>query len=239
MFVRYIIEGAKDKVNEARGEEFVIKGFYDLEFMSVTEKRLTDMIPIEIPIYRGLLGLRLALTRKNDLRLSAVSDLSGLRKFVGGHGTHWSDLPVYQANGLKVVTNVSYENLFKMLIHKRFDYFHKGINEISGELDRYKNDLQIADSLMIFYKHVVYFLVNKKQVHLAKDIEKGLKIALSDGSFRNLFLKTHEAFLKNGRLNGRNLIILNNPRSPTNLPPLDTSWWAPKEVQEKIAKAGY
>ena len=105
----YIIEGTKDKVNEARGEEFVIKGIYDLEFMSVTQNRLKQMIPIKVPLYRGLLGLRLVLTRKEDKRLSSVSDLPGLRKLVGGHGAHWGDLPVYKANGLPVVTNVDYE----------------------------------------------------------------------------------------------------------------------------------
>ena len=126
-----------------------------------------------------------------------------------------------------------------MLIHKRFDYFHRGVNEIWDEQKRYKKDLKVSDGLMFFYKHVIYFFVNKGQVHLAKDLEKGLNMAISDGSFKDVFLTNHKSFIENAKLDTRKLIIFDNPLTPKGMPALDTSWWAPQEVQEKIASAGY
>lgn len=54
----------EQEVNEGRGELLVIEGQYDLEFMSATLYRESKMIPVKIPIYQGLLGLRLLLIKQ-------------------------------------------------------------------------------------------------------------------------------------------------------------------------------
>ncbi|MDM8517311.1 hypothetical protein QUF76_14005, partial [Desulfobacterales bacterium HSG16] len=66
---------------------------------------------------------------------------------------------------------------------------------------------------------------NKKNLKLADRIERGLKIALKDGTFKKLFLKYHDPVIKQAKLNGRNLFIIKNPTLPAGTPDPDTSWW--------------
>jgi len=227
-----IISPYKDRaleINEARGEIEVITGDLDLEFMSTTSHRESSMIPIKIPVYQGILGLRLLLIKPSmSPKISQVKSLETLRPFIAGHGVHWGDLPVYEANNLKVVTSANYESLFKMLIGGRFDYFHRGVNEIWDELDRYSKDLKIADHLMLYYPHPVYFFISKHRPELALQIEKGLKIAIEDGSYEKLFLENFADIINRAHLGDRILIILKNPVIPHDTPAIDTSWWMPE-----------
>ncbi|WP_419904743.1 hypothetical protein [Kiloniella sp.] len=222
-------------VNEKRGENQIIDGQLDLQWMSTTMGRENDMIPIKIPLYRGLLGLRLLLVKKERHdQLSGINDLKGLQNHIGGHGVHWGDLPVYKANNLRVVTNVNYEKLFQLLIGNRFDYFHRGVNEIWEEQNRYSDKLKIADNVMLYYPHPVYFFVTKHRPELAKQLERGLKIALQDGSFKKLFLDSFGKIIQQGELDKRHLIILKNPVVPARTQPFDTSWWLPQKFQSQL-----
>lgn len=224
-----LIGPKKQDVNEARGEALVINGHYDVEFLSTTVQRESQMIPVKIPIYQGLLGLRLLLvTPTENSKIRNVSNLEGLQQFIGGHGLHWADLPVYAANNLKVVTAVEYEKLFEMLKNGRFDYFHRGANEIWGELERFPNDFVIADNIMLFYPQPVYFFVSKQRPELAKQLEKGLQLAMNDGSYKALFLSSYQDIITRANLSSRNLITLENPAVPMDTPPIDTSWWMPQ-----------
>lgn len=224
-----IIGPKKQDVNEARGEALVINGHYDVEFLSVTAQRESQMIPVKVPIYQGLLGLRLLLIKPtSNSEISKVSNLEELAKFIGGHGLHWADLPVYAENNLKVVTAVEYEKLFEMLKNGRFDYFHRGANEIWGELERYPNELVIADNIMLYYPQPIYFFVSKHRPELAKQLEEGLQIAIKDGSYKALFLSNYQDIITRANLSSRNLIVLKNPTVPEGTPPIDTSWWMPQ-----------
>ncbi|UZE96332.1 transporter substrate-binding domain-containing protein [Alkalimarinus alittae] len=225
-----IIGPGLQRVNEARGEALVISGFYDIEFLSATTQREAQMIPIKIPIYQGLLGLRLLLvTPESNTQISKVSNLNALQAFIGGHGRHWADLPVYEANNLKVVTAVKYEKLFEMLKNKRFDYFHRGVNEIWGELEKYGDDVVVADNIMLYYPQPVYFFVSKHRPELAQQLEKGLQIAKRDGSYKALFLAYYQDTLTRSNLASRNLITLINPTVPSDAPTIDTHWWMPQD----------
>ena len=225
-----IIPPIKQAANEARGEILVIDGVLDLQWMSTSEQRENTMIPIRIPIYQGILGLRLMLVKKeNHDKFSSISNIAELRKFTAGHGQHWQDLPVYEANRLPVKTYVEYHALFRQLASGRFDYFHRGINEIWQEFERHNHALSIADNVMLFYPHPVYFFVSKHRPKLAEDLKRGLRKALKEGTFKQLFLNHHQSFIDKGKLNSRHLIRLKNPVVPDNTPVLDTQWWLPRE----------
>jgi len=229
-----VITPDAQELNEARGERMVISGDLDLQWMSTNVSREKTMIPIRIPIYRGVHGLRLLLVTKE--KFSAISDIrttEDLRQFVGGHGSHWGDLPVYKHNKLSVVTNTSYFSLFKQLEKGYFDYFHRGLNEIWDEQARYSSKLIIADNVMLFYQHPTYFFVSKHRPELAEQLKEGLQIALDDGSFKSLFLQEFDEVISKGKLESRKLIILNNPVIPAGTPDIDTSWWFSGIVEDK------
>ncbi len=222
-------------VNEARGEFEVITGRYDLQWLSTTVHREEAMIPIKIPVYRGILGLRLLLVKKgNYKKFSNIKTLKTLQDYTGGHGSHWMDLPVYAANNLRVKTYGDYDSLFKQLQSTYFDYFHRGLNEIWNEQARHPQTLSIADNVMLFYQQPVYFFVSKRRPELAKSLHQGLTLALKDGSYKKLFLQFHQTLIKQGNLSNRTLITLKNPSVPAGSPPLDTHWWLPEKFQKQV-----
>ncbi len=223
-------------MNEARGERYVIQGTLDLQFMSTSAQREASMIAVKIPVYQGILGLRLLLaTPEKHHALSQVRSVAELRQFVGGHGADWGDLPVYAANQLPVMTNSSYDGLFRQLAVGRFDYFHRGLNEIWAEAERHKDQLQIVDEVALFYPQPVYFFVSKQRPELARQIEEGLRRAHEDGSIRALFQRQFGAFIEQADLDNRHLIVLENPEAS-----IDSLagmlWWMPESFRAKVTQ---
>ena len=234
----YKIQATAERVNEARGEAQVIDGLLDIQFMITTEYREKNMIPIKTPIYRGTLGLRLLLIKKErQNELKTINNIKQLQKYVGGHGKHWSDLAIYGHNDLPVMSNVKYANLFKQLKSDRFDYFHRGILEIWQEKQQHSEHLTVAENIMLFYPQPTYFFVSKLRPKLAIEIEKGLNLAINDGSFKQVFLDHVGADLKQANLSSRTLIVLDNPILPANTPLIDMSWWLPKKFRKHIMQA--
>jgi len=213
-------------LTEGRVEKMVVDGELDMLFISTSAARERTMIPIKEPIYRGLLGLRLLLIKpKNNEKFKQIKNLQDLKPYMAGHNLHWSDFAVFKANGLKVVSTTSYDALFEMLKHERFDYFSRGVNEVWSELEQHSDQLVIADNLMLFYPHPVYFFVGKHRPELAALVEKGLKIARQDGTYKALFQNYYADTIKKANLNSRTMIYLNNPAVPAGTAPIDTSWW--------------
>ncbi len=225
-----VVPPEEQNVNEARGERMVVRGELDVQWMSTTAEREANMLAVAVPIYRGILGLRLLLvTPDSEAKLATVRSLADLRQFIGGHGAHWKDLPVYSANQLPVKAYGNYQTLFRLLKEGRFDYFHRGLNEIWQEQARHSDSLIIARDVMLFYPHPVYFFVTKSRPQLAADIQLGLERATQDGSYKALFIEYHRADIERANLPARHLIRLQNPVIPASTPPLDTSWWMPSQ----------
>lgn len=230
-----VITPNNEILNEARGELEVIKGNIDIEWMSTTVDRESLMIPIKTPIYQGMLGLRLLLVNQlHHQTLSKTSTLQDLQKLTGGHGLHWGDLPVYAANDLPVLPHKNYDSIFKMLELDRIDYFHRGLNEIWGELASHQETLKIADNVMLFYPLPVYFFVTKGKPELAKQLAKGIDLAYEDGSFKELFEQEVGHYIASGKLESRKLIVLKNPKLPKNTPFIETNWWLPKQFSSQM-----
>lgn len=217
---------SNEVLTEARVEKMVLDAELDMLFISTSAEREANMIPIKVPIYRGLLGLRLLLIKPQDNeKFKQIKNLKDLKPYVAGHNVHWSDFGVFKANGLKVVSSISYSALFEMLKHGRFDYFSRGVNEVWAELDQHSDQLMIADNLVLFYPHPVYFFVAKHRPELAALLEKGLDIATKDGSYQALFQSYYADTIKKANLNSRTMILLENPAVPAGTAPIDTSWW--------------
>ena len=80
----------RQEVNERRGESMVINGSLDIQWQSTSSQREADMIAIKEPSYRGILGLRLILGRKDRAyELSNIQTKEQLSQYTAGHGTHW------------------------------------------------------------------------------------------------------------------------------------------------------
>lgn len=175
-------------------------------------EREERLLPIRIPIQKGVLGWRLGLIRKGDQgRFAGVNTLQDLKRVRLAQGQEWPDTLILRANGIDVITAPRYEGLFKMLVSKRFDYFPRSINEIWDELENHAGTLEVESHIALHYYYDAYFMLNKKNTRLAEDIRQGLEKAIADGSFDRLFDQYHGERLRKSRLDQRTVIELKNP----------------------------
>lgn len=199
-------------------------------FWTVTSvAREQQLLPIRIPLIKGLLGFRVLIIRKNDAeKFAAVRNASDLRGFVAGQGHDWPDTEILQNNGFNVITSTTYDGLFGMLEIGRFDFFPRGVNEAWQELDIYNIPEFIIDkNIMLYYPSPIYFFVNKENKALAKKIETGLLRAIADGSFDHLFFthSAHQKMFALAQFEQRVVIPLKNPLLPPLTPLHDEKLW--------------
>jgi ABC-type amino acid transport substrate-binding protein len=188
-------------------------------------EREARLLPIRIPLNKGLLGWRLGLVRKGEQALTAnVKTLDDLKKLRLAQGQEWPDTQILQGNGVTVITAPKYEGLFKMLVGKRFDYFPRSVMEIWDEQAINADTLEVEPHLALHYFYDAYFMVNRKNTKLAEDIRAGLEKAIADGSFDKLFQQYFGERLRKARLETRTVIELKNPLltpgTPSNRPEL-------------------
>ena len=174
--------------------------------------REARLLPIRIPINKGVLGWRLGLIRKGDEGLIAgvntLNDLKGVRL---AQGQEWPDTQILRANGIDVITAPRYEGLFKMLAGRRFDYFPRSVMEIWDEQAINADTLAVEPHLALHYFYDAYFMVNRRNTRLAQDIREGLEKAIADGSFDKLFQQYYGERLRKAHLETRTVIELRNP----------------------------
>lgn len=207
----------------------------DLLWTMTSSAREQQLLPVRIPLLKGLMGYRLLIIRQQDAKkFTAIKTLAQLRQKVAGQGHDWPDVDILRANGIKVVTSVEYESLFKLLESRRFDFMPRGINEPFVELAaRPQLGLMVEPHLALYYPAAEYFFVNKDNQTLAARLHEGLSRALQDGRFDELFFHypaNAEAFAK-AQLNKRTLIVLKNPLLPK-ATPLDQKelWFFPPNL---------
>ena len=168
----------------------------ELEFVSnsvawsmADEGRNSSLIPIKIPLFKGLLGMRVLLIRKEDqVNFDKIKTLEDLNHFIAGQGVHWPDTKILRESGLRVVTAIDSKSLLKMLKRKRFDYFPRGVIEAWYEAGVHPDDSLIVEkNILLAYPSDLYFYVAAGNYDLAKRIEQGLEILISNGEFDRYF----------------------------------------------------
>ncbi|WP_338844505.1 transporter substrate-binding domain-containing protein [Massilia sp. W12] len=192
------------------------QGQIDVFWSMTSIERERELLPIRIPLDRGLYGCRLLLIRANEqARFSAIKERLQLAQMRAVQGHDWPDTEILQSNGLQVMSAARYEMLFEMLRKSVVDYFPRAAIEIQEEARRWEQQgLRIEQELILEYPTALYFFVNKKDSALAQALEQGLQSALKDGSFERLYMQFHGDMIRQLRLSERRKIRLNNPLLP-------------------------
>ena len=185
------------------------------------QQREKDLLPIRIPIFKGLIGWRLLLVR-NDMaeRFTHIQTLEHLIKLTPLQGRDWPDTKILQSNGFDVLTERTQGALMKMLGNAQGDFFPRSIIEVWDELaaNKKRYNLQIQPSLGVRYPAAIYFFVNKKSMPLANIIESGLEKAILVGKFDALFKANYQAYIQKAQLKNRTFYQLENAFLPKETP---------------------
>lgn len=225
----YVLKPASVSMNEDRYLAEARSGkLVNVVWSAATRDNERNLLPVRIPLGKGILGYRIALIHKdNQHMLGQIKSLDDLRKYSFGLGRGWGDVPIYQKAGIPIVT-ANYESLFKMLASKRFHIFSRGINEVFLEYDEFNAELPaiaIEQNLLLHYPYPFYFFVSPSEPLLAARIEKGLRFMLKDGSFDRIFEKYNGHAIKLARLAQRQIIEIPNPELPEATPLNDPELW--------------
>ena len=209
-------ESPTPSVNLRTFERMATGNGIDVVWAPTTSQLERDYLPIRVPLDKGVLGWRIFLVNRADRdKFASVRTLDDLRKFQAGLAGEWVDTQILRYNGLKVVESTLYENLFRMLAGKRFDYFPRGIAEISGEVMTHEQlGLVVEPHLALHYPFCTYFFVARSNPALAAQIETGLRRAQKDGSMDALFQQFNGATVAAARLSERRVFELENPTVP-------------------------
>lgn len=211
----YQVQQMSTQMNQKRKVEEALAGTVDV-FWSMTSKELEEtVLPVRIPLFKGLLGNRLLIIRKADeTRFAKVKTMADFRQLKAGQNRYWPDATILEANGLPVVTSYQYTNLYPMLEGGRFDYLALGAQEIGEELASHPDPaLKVDSHILLQYRSPAYFFVSPKRPELAAAILAGLESMVSDGSFDEMFnreLKIEQLY-REAKFEQRVIIRLDTP----------------------------
>jgi Bacterial extracellular solute-binding proteins, family 3 len=165
---------------------------YDVAWNGLNTEREQDLIPIRISLLKELSEYRVLMIRKEDQeKFSAVKSIDDLRQFTAGSGATWTSTQILKKNNLPVVAVNRARVLFPMLKAKRFDYISRNMFEAWEEEELFKDEGFVIERTLLLHSGVpYYFFVSKEKKALAERIERGLKLAIADGSFDELFFST-------------------------------------------------
>jgi ABC-type amino acid transport substrate-binding protein len=220
-------------IDERPNATSLIKGEAGITVSVFTPQASYDdrLIPVRIPIDRGLLGFRILLIEAADqAKFAAVTGLSGLKSMKIGALVSWNDVAIMRHAGIEVVTGESFDGLFKMLAARRFDALSRGASEIERDYrDRRKTlpGIAIEQSLVLHYPMPVYFWFrnDSEGQRLAERANQGLREMQADGTLDALFHQEFDPLLKRLDLAHRHLIELENPLLPDDEPLAERGLW--------------
>lgn len=194
-------------------------GSYDISWIHTDGERETALLPVRIPLFKGLIGWRIMFIRKENADIfSEVENLTQLKQLTAGLGHDWPDAQIFKYNDLKFTTSSSRDSLVHMLIGKRIDYFPRGVVEIWDEYKQINHpDIAVDTHIALVYPSAYYFFFRKGDIHLASLIETGLNNAIADGSFDQLFYQHYGDDIESSQIENRKIFYIQNRALPPSL----------------------
>lgn len=187
------------------------------------------LIPIRIPIDKGLSGYRISLIDgRRQAEFSAIGTLAQLKQLSLGAGRQWSSTAVFLRAGFDVAEGNSTAGLHSMLAAHRFQHFPRGIEEALFEQAAYAPafpDLAVERSLAIYFPLPRYFFVTPDQQRLAQRLEHGLQALVANGRFDQIFHEFYDELIDKVGLRKRRLFKLDNPFLSPQTPLANKAYW--------------
>ena len=194
--------------------------YLDVSWSMTSIDRESMLLPIRIPIFKGLIGWRIPLVNSNygDLFLNSRSK-EDIQLLKAGQMHDWPDTSILEWNGMTMFRSSTYAGLFKMLAMERIDYFPRSVIEIWREYEANKSmKITVDENVLVYYPTAFYYFVSKKRPELARAIESGLETMIKDGRFEKLFMHYHADYIDAVNIDKRALIVLKNPLLPPETP---------------------
>ena len=214
----YVMKAA-ELMTEKR-QRFELKnatGKLTVMYLGTTPEMEKELIPVRIPVDKGLGGYCILLIRKeNQTLFDPVDSLDDLRQFKYGLGLGWIDVDILHSNRFQVVTASCYDCIFEMMEHKRSDAALRAVVEVIDEYEQRKAampDIGIEKNLCVYYPMPMYFWFPKTDEgkRLAARAEEGMRLMIADGTFDKIFSEYQGYKIARLKLKSRKIFRLANP----------------------------
>jgi hypothetical protein len=186
---------------------------YDVHWINTTAERETQLLPVKIPLCKGVIGWRAFFIRPADQAVfDQIKSLEQLRQLTFVQGHDWADSDILEKDGFKVERAPNWAGLFKMVTIWRAQLFPRSIFEIIAEQKESASaGLAIEKSIILRYPAAYYFFVTKQNERLKNALERGLIKSIEDGSFDQWFFTTFGEQLSQLNLEQRRVLSIDNP----------------------------
>ena len=204
---------------------------FNIFFSGFSPAREEQLLQVDFPISRGLLGHRIFIINKDSQeKMAAIGSLAEMKKGISiGSGIGWPDTEIFKYNGFEVSSS-SYNNLWRMLEAKRFTAFNRGVHEAFIEITQRQpihNNLIVDSSLMVVYPLDYFFYITPHRPELRDTVLQGLEKAFENGEFIENF-NSHpqiKSMLKQLRPQGRRIFYLENPFLSKRVKEIPKKYW--------------
>ncbi|WP_051235169.1 hypothetical protein [Marinimicrobium agarilyticum] len=204
------------------------EGIIDVMWAATSRKTEEQLLPVRVPLFKGLVGHRVFVVHPDNLSLfDDITTVEDLHPFTYGQGVGWPDVQILRDNGF-TVREESFDRLTIMVHAKRFEAFPRGVHEPWGELERRPElDLMVEPNIMLVYRMPFYLFVTPHRPELAKALERGLMMALEDGSFDRHFYQSVnvQTTIARAGLSKRRVFYLENRALSEETPLEDPRMW--------------
>lgn len=202
--LQLVLDNSREQWGEARVEEVngdfsqfrafaaLNSGMLHVFWAGTTKQRQEKFKAVEVPLFAGLLGIRVPVIRRDRLEeFRGYKTLADWRRLMACQGAQWPDSDILEVNGFRVARIAKFELMYTMLKQGRCDYFPRGLNEVGAELAADgQQDLVAYEGVLITYPFPMYFFVGKDNNALYQRLSTTLEAMAVSGELRQ-FLFNH------------------------------------------------
>jgi ABC-type amino acid transport substrate-binding protein len=163
-------------------------GKVDLHWSMTSPDREQIAIAIPVPLFKGYIGKRAIMVKKERLaQFAELNSIEQLKAFTAVQGHDWPDTKILAFHNLPIKPLSNYQAMFKLLAAGRVDYFPRSFIEVNSELEENPDKFVLLPNVYLEYPTAFYFFVNKAKPQLAGDLKRGLNKLKKTGEFDALF----------------------------------------------------
>lgn len=212
--------------SQSRAYAELERGNLDVVASQTSESREKTSIPIRYCLYRGLLGMRVAMGTTEVVReLDRITTWEELKEVTLGQVFDWPDFAIQSDAGLRVLRLPELSSSITRMKMGTFQLMPLGIVEVGPVAKR--NNLSTISTWAIAYPTAYYFFVSKARPELAERLKYGFEVALKDRSFEQLFASRIGPLVAAAELEKRKIFYIKNPYLPQETPLERKELWHP------------